>query len=57
VTSTSVFKSLLRSGEIFAEATEDQGPKRNIIEEEEESYRQNFAKHVASRTKVILNLV
>ena len=52
MTSASVFKDRVKSGEIFAEATMDQGPKRSVIDEEEENYRQSFARHVASRTKV-----
>jgi hypothetical protein len=46
---------MLKSGEIFAEATMDHGPARLLIQEQEEAYRQSFVRHVASRTNKVCN--
>jgi hypothetical protein len=54
-TTSAVHTEMLKSGEIFAEATMDHGPARLMIEEQEEAYRQSFVRHVASRTKKVCN--
>jgi hypothetical protein len=52
-TSPSVPSGMLKSGQIFSEATMDHGPTLSLIEEEELAYRRSFARHVASRTNKV----